>query len=329
MIIAVPPDIREDALAAPARTDELHRLSGETMGTMWTAALYASPSVSVERIHQRIVADLDMLVAQMSHFREDSCLSLYNRAPAGTWVPLPPEFLRVLEFSLQVARESGGAFSPALGDAVNAWGFGSAGARTCPPVPEAPLGDPSIWQRIELDLPGRRALQPGGARLNLSAVAKGYAVDHICNSLTALGIRSYLVEVGGEFRASGVKADFQPWWVAIEPPPGYPGTVRVALSGFSIATSGDYRRYFEHDGVRYAHTLHPQTARPLTGAPSSVSVLAPECMAADAWSTAVMVHGHGDGLELAERFGLSAFLLHHDDGRWVESWSPAFAAMLE
>lgn len=329
MIVAVPPDIREDALAHPARTDELHRLTGETMGTTWTAAFYAPPSVSVERIHRRITCDLDLLVGQMSHYRGDSCLSRYNAAPAGVWLPLPPEFFRVLHFSLQVARESSGAFSPTLGDAVNAWGFGPAGPRTHPPASGEPEGEAAAWRRIELDPLNQRALQPGGASLNLSAVAKGFAVDHICASLDALEIRSYLFEIGGEFRARGVKADFQPWWVAVEPPPGYRGVVRAALSGFSMATSGDYHRYFEHDGIRYGHTLHPRTSRPLTNPPSSVSVIAPDCMAADAWSTALMVQGVDGGLQLAERLGIRVLFLRRDGGQWSEHWSSAFASMLE
>jgi thiamine biosynthesis lipoprotein len=163
------------------------------------------------------------------------------------------------------------------------------------------------------------ARQPGGARLDLSAIAKGYAVDSVAQRLASEGLVSYLVEIGGELRGRGVKPDGQPWWVSVEPPPGCPLQVTSALSGWAIATSGDYRRFFEHGGRRYAHTLDPRTGRPLDDPPASVSVLHAECMAADAWSTALMVLGAGRGLALCEREGLSAVFLLRDPWRAVVS----------
>ncbi|MCC6539727.1 MAG: FAD:protein FMN transferase [Bryobacterales bacterium] len=295
------------------------------MGTGWSIACYSEPQAA-PHVRARVEAELECLVRQMSHWREHSELCGYNRAPAGTWVAVPPEFHRVVTAALEVAAKSGGAFDPSLGRAVDRWGFGPAGRRDDAPPPPPPPGEAGRWREIELR-PGA-FLQPGGVSLDLSSIAKGFAVDRIAELLANAGLVSFLVEVGGELRARGVKPNGQPWWVAVEPPPGLPAEVgiKVALSGWSIATSGDYRRYFEHEGRRYAHTLDPATGAPLAAPPASVSVLHPECMMADAWSTALMVLGETAGLALCERHELAAVFIYREPFRAVAS--PAFRAAL-
>jgi hypothetical protein len=130
-------------------------------------------------------------------------------------------------------------------------------------------------------LDGDSLFQPGGLRLDLNGIAKGFAVDQVAAALDRAGARSYLVEVGGELRGTGAKPDGQPWWVELERPPTANDGLRtlVALHGLSVATSGDYRRFFEHDGRRYAHTLDPATAAPVAHATVSVTVLDPAACA--------------------------------------------------
>jgi thiamine biosynthesis lipoprotein len=184
-----------------------------------------------------------------------------------------------------------------------------------------------LWREIEFD--GERVLQPGGVQLNLSAAAKGYAVDHVAALMDEAGVRSYLVEIGGELKGRGVKPDGLPWWVSVEQPPGLSFELKVALSGAAIATSGDYRRFFEHAGVRYAHTLDPTSGEPLRDPPASVSVIHRDCMAADAWSTALMVLGVRHGLELCGREGLAALFLYRENGAPRVAASERFKAMLD
>ena len=154
-------------------------------------------------------------------------------------------------------------------------------------------------------------MQPGGVQLDLSAVAKGYGVDRLAFYLKSQGVQHYLVEVGGELRGAGLKPDGQPWWVVLEQVPGADGAeaadeLVLALHGLSVATSGDYRRYFERDGRRYSHTIDPRNGVPIANDLASVTVVHPQCMAADAWSTALTVLGAEQGLRLAERLGLAA-----------------------
>jgi thiamine biosynthesis lipoprotein len=287
--------------------------AGRSMGTTWSVRLVAAPDEAMAHIAQGLQQQLDAVVAEMSHWEAGSHLGRFNRAAAGSWHALPPAFFDVLSFAMAVARESGGACDPCAGGLVSLWGFGPHG-RFDQPGFAPPRGEQieavltALAARpVLLEQDGRRALQPGGVQLDLSAVAKGYGVDRLAFYLKSQGVPHYLVEVGGELRGAGLKPDGQPWWVALEQVPGMDADELVlALHGLSVATSGDYRRYFEHDGRRYAHTIDPRTGMPIANDLASVTVVHPQCMAADAWSTALTVLGAEQGLRLAERLGLAA-----------------------
>jgi thiamine biosynthesis lipoprotein len=324
--------------AAPVAGSRLHSLGGTSMGTDWSARLLLPPAVDAD-LGPLLQRELDGIVAQMSHWDGDSLLSRYNRAPGGSWHVLPPQFYDVMSFALAVCEETGGAYDPAAGSLVNLWGFGPTGR-----YDQAGFYAPSrdavaavLAQRRDrhprLDRERRALYQPGGALLDLSSVAKGYAVDCLALRLEALGVRHYLVEVGGELRGAGVKLDGQPWWVALE---GVPDTgdspspqAVVALHGLAVATSGDYRRYFHHAQRRVSHTLDPRTGYPIANDVASVTVLAPTCMAADAWSTALTVMGVDAGLPIAEQRGLAARYLVRDGDCLRELTTSAWGALLQ
>jgi thiamine biosynthesis lipoprotein len=195
----------------------------------------------------------------------------------------------------------------------------------------ARVRQPCGWQRIEVDVPNRRARQPGGLALDFCAIAKGFAVDAVSRHLDARGVTDHLVEIGGELRGQGLKPDGMPWWVELESPEANAhGAARtlVALLGLSIATSGDYRRYFEQDGRRFAHTIDPRTGYPAAHALASVTVIHRDCMLADALSTALTVLGPQAGMDFAQRHALAARFLVRTPRGFDELTSPAFAAML-
>lgn len=324
--VLVPLDIRP-GLPAPGMA--LQQLSGESMGTTWSARVMAPPGVELDTLLQ---GALDEVVAQMSHWEPDSHLSRYNAAGAGSWHTLPAEFFQVLTYALRIAEDSGGAYDPCAGALVNAWGFG-ARQRYNQPGFQAPARALPVSPRriIEIDHARQRVLQPGGMQLDLSSVAKGYAVDQMARRLAAQGLEHYLVELGGELRGAGVKPDGQPWWVAIEgvPDAGAAGEARVALHGLALATSGDYRRFFQYGERRAAHTLDPRTGAPVDNNLASVSVLHAECMAADALSTALTVLGPEDGLAFAEARQLAARFLLREAGAIRELHTSAWRDMLQ
>lgn len=280
------------------------------MGTTWSVQLYAEGRLDDPALRRLVQARLDEVIVQMSGWEPRSALCRFGQAPAGTWQPLPAAFATVVAEALRVATLSNGAFDPTLGALADLWGFGPSGPRAAPPTePEmAAARATGGLSRFAFD-PDRGAWQPGGLRLDLSGIAKGFAVDHVADALETAGVRSFLVEIGGELRGKGATGDGSPWWVGLEQPPGARFTpITAALHGLSVATSGDYRRGFEHDGARYAHTLDPRTGRPSAG-PASVAVLHPSCMTADAWATALGVLAPEESIALAERQGLAAWLI--------------------
>lgn len=325
----------------PVADGHVRQWAGRTMGTTWSvsAVLAGDGDAGIEAGIETVLANV---IAQMSNWSETSDLSRFNRAAADTWVTLPEDCFTVLQAALQVARDSGGAYDPSAGPLVDLWGFGPAGlahARQTAPTPDdvARVRQPCGWQRLEVDVTHRRARQPGGLALDFCAIAKGFAVDAVSRHLDARGITHHLVEIGGELRGQGLKPDGMPWWVELESPGGNgtgsgnaPGAARtlVALLGLSIATSGDYRRYFEQDGRRFAHTIDPRTGYPAAHALASVTVIHRDCMLADAFSTALTVLGPQAGMDFVRRHALAARFLVRTPRGFDELTSPAFAAML-
>lgn len=329
----------DDRMPPPgAAVRELHGLS---MGTSWSVHLVDSPlpgRAGSADLQQGLQQQLDLVVRQMSHWQHDSDLGRFNRAAPGSWQQLPAAFGEVLGFALQVSQLSGGAYDPCAGALVNAWGFGPENRYDQPGfrAPAAGTVRQLLAQgsRIEFDVAMRRVRQPGGVQLDFSSVAKGYAVDRLARYLDSQGIAHYLVEVGGELRGAGCKPDGQPWWVMLEQVDGadvacHPAEMMLALHGLSVATSGDYRRFF-HDGtVRYAHTIDPRNGMPLTNELASVTVVHAQCMAADAWSTALTVLGIDAGMALAEQQGLAVRFVRRDGQAYQEYLSSALLALLD
>ncbi len=306
-------------------------LRGSALGTTWSVVAQLPGDMGPGRLQDAVEATLAAVDAEMSGWRAESELSRFNRAQAGSWHPLSAGHFAVVQAALDIAAATEGAFDPCLGAAADRWGFGPSGPVACPPAACPPVAILPDWRRLQLRPADTALLQPGGVCLDLSAIGKGHAVDRVCLALQRLGLASMLVEIGGEVRGEGVKPDGGPWWVALEVPPGLPGeraadrrTV-VALHGHAVATSGDYRRHFVHDGVRFGHVLDPRRGAPARTDLAAVSVIHRGCMAADAHATALASLPSGEALALADRLGLAA-LLQFRDGR--SEVSRAFAAML-
>lgn len=326
MRLAIPPLTDPGALDGVLRGGRVHCLDGETMGTSWQVRFVAPDRDAPETVRARILARLDAVIAQMSNWEAELAISRFNRAPLGVWQDLPADFAQVLQAGLAVAAASAGAFDPAVGRSVARWGFGPAGVAALAPGTEAVAAP---WRAIERD--GCRARRMADVALDFSGIAKGFAVDAVSRDLAAAGLTAHLVEIGGELRGHGVKPDGWPWWVDLEAPPGLALVpTRVALCGLAVATSGDYRRWRQADGVRIAHSIDPRLGRPVTNGLAAVTVLHASAMLADAWATALLVAGLDEGMRLATEQGLAARLVRREgDGAARDCLSPAFEALLE
>ncbi len=295
------------------------------MGTTWQAQWFDTQPAS--RFADPLDQTLDTVVRQMSHWLPDSHLSRLRAAPAGQPTDLPPEFAHVLAAALRIAHETDGAYSPTVGPLVAAWGFGPSPS-THPPTDLHHLRERCDFRRLTLQ--GHRATHSGDLALDLSAIAKGFAVDQLARVFDHAGVANYLVEIGGELRAGGLKANGQPWWIELEPPiadaPFPP--LRLALSGWAVATSGDYRQRRSHAAHTWSHTLDPRTGRPVANGIVSVTVIHRDCLEADAYSTALMVLGPQAGLDFADRHRLAALMIERRPTELVLHASQALRAML-
>lgn len=313
------------------------RLQGNSMGTTWAVdigphspALRPTGTSLVGRhpapalpsaIHTALQAALDNIVDQMSTWDTGSTISRLNRAEPG-WYQIEPEFYTVMEAALQVAQATQGAYDPTLNELVNLWGFGPAGPCTRPPAPAA-LRDALLrsgWRKTALNPEHRGVWQPGGLQFDLSSIAKGYGVDVMARTLDEHGYTHYLVELGGELKARGTNPDGKPWQVGIDEI-----HLPLVLSNEAVATSGDYRRHFEHEGKRYAHTLDARTGQPLQHALAAVTVIHKQCVLADAWATALLCLGPDAGPKMAQEYGLAALFVERASTDFKVNWSAAFA----
>lgn len=322
--VAVPLHVSPESFRQRDAGATIALFGGETMGTSWSARI-VSPRPASD-IRAAIKRALDGVIAEMSNWEPDSDLSRFNRAPPGQWQALPADLLQVLDAGLAVARASGGAFDPAAGALVDLWGFGPAGRGDLPAEAEV-MAAPVGWRKLEIS--ETRARRTADVRLDLSGIAKGFGVDTLARALRDLGARDFLAEIGGELVGAGIKPDGEPWWVELEAPPGARiAPLRIALHDLAVATSGDYRRFFETGGRRYAHSIDPRTRRPVANGVAAVTVLNPSCMLADAWATALTVLGPEEGLALAVREGLAVRFVIRDASGYREILSPALDEML-
>lgn len=292
------------------------RLGGATMGTEWSvlvdAPLAAPARAALQDDLQRAVDEVDL---QMSTWKPDSALMRFNAASVGQWLALPRHLLKVLEAGLAATAMTGGAFEMNLGDAVRAWGFGSAEIDLSAIKAASAAPRVSALQALDIDLSAGLARKTAPLSLDLSGIAKGYGVDLLAETVIARGIAHALCAIDGEVRAVGARADGTPWPVGIDDPDSAArgGHSVISLENASVATSGDYRHFLTLRDKRLSHTMNPATRAPVVDAPASVTVLGQSCMMADAMATALMVRGMAAGPRLATAQGISALFLGRGD----------------
>ena len=320
------------SVTADVGTGGLLSFRGQTMGTTYSVKV-APPHDLSDDVQLDIDAELRRVNDQMSTYLRTSEITRFNESDSTDWFEVSPETATVVEYAQQVSEQTGGAFDITVAPLVDAWSFGPA-----PRSEQIPSDDDieKIRQqtgyerlRVRTDPPGLLKLVPE-LRIDLSAIAKGHGVDRIVDLLTSRGATNVFVEIGGEVRAVGKKPE-GPWKVGIQDPAtiGTQPAVAWRLVDRSIATSGDYRNFFEVDGIRYSHTIDPKTGRPVTHQVASVSVLAESCMVADAWATAINVLGTEKGLPLAVKNNLDVLTYQRTADGFDANGVGAFAKLAQ
>jgi len=307
------------------------QLSGKTMGTYYHITIIPpEKSFDIPQLQSDIEQRLQKINQQMSTYLETSEISRFNRYQGNDWFPISAEFFYVMSQAIEAHHISQTAFDPTLYPLINLWGFAQS-------IQFIPPSDDAIEKALQHT--GLHALNLHKTRtalskedillsLDLSAIAKGYAVDQVSAILTAYGLANHLVEIGGEIHAQGTNAKQQVWHIAVE----HPDNVQTAqapisslrLHNQSLATSGNYRNFFEYQGKRYAHTLDPKTGKPTQHALVSVTVIHASSLWADAMATAIMVMGVEKGLTFAKQQKLAVFMVISQDGKTYKTQSNHF-----
>lgn len=323
------------ALAACGGGDREVELVGATMGTFFSVKF---PNGLGERdalqLQNAIEDALEDDEAEMSTYLRDSDVSQFNMNRTVEWQDVENDFCNKVEQSLTISEQSGGAFDITVGPLVNLWGFGPAGMIDEPPADDeiAALLETTGFEMLHADC-SRPAVRKDVADLmiDMSAIGKGYAADRVAALLVSLGYDSFLVEVGGELSIRGFNSRGEPWAIGVEAPlPGSrkPHTV-LHLTDTAMATSGDYRNFFEADGELYSHTIDTRTGRPVAHLLASVTVIDEMGWRADALATALLVMGPEEGMAFAEREGMAVLMLIRTDEGVKEKQSAAFAKLRE
>ena len=310
-------------------------LSGQTMGTTWSLNMVpGSSGTDSALLKQRLQARLDQINGLMSTYDPESELSRFNTLASTDWYPVSEDTARVIEVSQEISALSDGAFDISIGPLVELWGFGAAERRAKIPT-EGQIKENLArvgYKNIQLRRgPTAIRKQIPELQIDLSAVAKGYAVDALAKILEQQGIDNYLLEIGGELQISGHRGDDSPWQIAIERPLEEVRDVAAIfpLTNTALATSGNYRNFYVEDGQRYSHTIDPVSGKPIRHKLASVTVLARTCARADALATTLMVLGEEKGRPFCEKNQIAAYFLIHDKTSTTVYASPAFERFLK
>ncbi|MDH4563879.1 FAD:protein FMN transferase [Pseudomonas sp. BN411] len=311
--------------------EQIERFSGPTMGSTYSIQYVpTAQSPGPQRVQAEVETILGALDQQFSNWRADSAVSRFNDLPAGACQAVPEDMRRLLEYGESLSRDSGGAFDLTVLPLMNLWGFGpNARGEKVPDASTLAREQARVGhQHVRLD--GENLCKDVAAQLDFDSMVAGYAVDRVSERLSALGIQAYLVEITGELKGVGRKPDGSPWRIALEVPNG--GQEQqveraIALDGYSVSTSGDYRNYFEEGGQRYSHTFDPRVGRPVKHALAAVTVVDPLGLHADGLSTVLMVLGPEEGYAFAEQHDVAAYFIMRKGVGFVARATPRFESL--
>ncbi|MCB1671727.1 MAG: FAD:protein FMN transferase [Pseudomonadales bacterium] len=319
------------------RDQEILVLSGYTMGTSYRLQVVERPgSLDGNRIQQDIGSLLNRLDRQVfSTYAEQSELSRFNRASIDQPVRVSRELLEVVMLAREVSDLTDGAFDVTVGPLVNLWGFGPDASRDRVPSDQqieaarAQVG----YQHLQVNPEQSSLLRDADIYVDLSGIAKGYVVDQVALYLDSIGVQSYFLEIGGELKIKGLKPGGQYWVPAVERPEDTAPQVYEILNSqgeeLAIAGSGDYRNYFEEDGVRYSHEIDPRTGRPIAHRLAAVYVIDSQTARADALATALMVLGYQAGMALAESESLAVYFIVRTENDFTAHYTEQFGRYIQ
>ena len=313
------------ALAACKPSAAAFTLTGLTMGTSYNVIVVDAPRQVTAADAQRAVDGALVTVnKQMSNWDAGSEVAAFNGAQHTSPHAVSPEFSEVMLAAADVHGASGGAFDTTMGPLIELWGFGAdSKPKNLPTDADILTAKARAGHANTLQVGnGYLQKQQPDAQIYLSAIGKGFGADLIGRELEAIGVTDYMVEIGGDLYAAGRNEAGVPWQIGVETPsPSAREAFRVVgVSDLGMASSGDYRNYFEQDGQRYSHLIDPRNGRPVAHKTASATVLSDNAMLADAWATAFLILGREEGLALAEEQNLAVMFTDRDAASGVSGF---------
>lgn len=318
------------AFSACSPAPEPRTIDGNIFGTFYQVTLGAQHAdADIDSLRAEVHDVLEEVDRQMSTYRADSVLNRLNQAELNQPVAVDSELFFVLQRGEAIASQSGGAFDHTVGGLVSLWGFGPEGTITTRPDQDELQRrlDQVGYHFVILDAQAQTAMRTSDVFVDLSAIAKGYGVDAVSAYLSTQNIDNHLVNIGGDLYAKGTRSDDSRWRVGIEAPNDNRQVIQQILpvTDTAMVSSGDYRNYFEYEGVRYSHTIDPTTGAPIAHHLASTTVLADNATDADGYASAIMVLGPERGLQFANQHGIAAFLIVRKEDGYVSIESDAFS----
>lgn len=320
------------ALAACKPGSAVLELTGTTMGTRYSiVAVDHDGNVDKAEVQAAVDRSLARINTVMSNWDANSEVSVFNASNSTAPMSVSPELAQVVAAAEDVHARSEGYFDITLGPVIEAWGFGAPAGDAMPPEAATLAGAMTNVGQTKLTVSGTLLQKSDpSTQMYLSSIGKGFGVDHVAETLSGMGLKDFMVEIGGDLYVSGKNRDAMSWQIGIESPDMLSAEVfEVAkASNMGLATSGDYRNFFEENGTRYSHILDPKTGRPVTHNTTSVTVLSENAMLADAWATGLLAMGAARGVELANDLGIAALFIDRDAGvNHIKTETQGFTAL--
>lgn len=309
--------------ALPAVAQQLHNISGETMGTVYHIKwISGSPNT----LQTEIDAALAALNQQVSTYQSTSQIARYNRANPGQALAIGDDFRKILDASMALYRQTQGALDVTAAPLVNLWGFGPNQIAKIPTDSEIKHAQSKMGLNSFSVQSQHLTKRIAGATLDFSAIAKGYGVDRVASLLEQYKIQDYMVEIGGEVRLKGLNQQRQPWKIAVLKPDAKQQQIQqvIRADNLAIATSGDYLNFYRYQDKVYSHLIDPQVGKPITNHIASVTVLHPSCMYADGYATALSVMGVERALAFANENALPVMLIERQAEQFIVYYAGGF-----
>jgi thiamine biosynthesis lipoprotein len=319
------------SLAGCGQGNTLERISGPTMGSSYTVQYVRTPQgPAPEQVKREVEAILEGVDKRFSTYRSDSLIEAFNRLPANSCQPMPADVLELVRVGEQLSEQSDGAFDLTVEPLLDLWGFGPQSRMEKVPSEQALA---SARQRVghgHLRIVGEQLCKDAPVEVDFNSIAAGHAVDLLVARLQALGVADLLVEATGELKALGRKPDGSSWKVAVELPREDRQIAQqvLAVDGFGVSTSGDYRNYFEENGQRYSHTFDARLGRPVKHDLAAVTVFDRSTLMADGYSTLLLVLGPQQGWDFALKHQIAAVFVTRVADGFVSRSTPAFEQLM-